>query len=174
MSEELIERIINRDEEALEDLQQQSRGLLALVTRGILQNDEDVEEVINEVMLKVWNNISSFDSQKGSFNSWITTIAHNTAIDKLKRKDKTVEYNDEILYEALDNIHLKGLIDEILVIAEGLNSKEKELFRLKYQEQLSTEQIMGKTGLSKRAVESSLYRIRNKIRERLENKNQAG
>ena len=62
-------------------------------------------------LLKVWNSISSFDESRGSFNSWITVIAHNIAVDKLRKKEKTVEYDDSVFYGSQPDENRKGRVD---------------------------------------------------------------
>ena len=170
MEKNLISRVISRDEKALEEMMIQCRPLICYVVRPILKNEEDVEEAVNDTMLKVWNSISSFDESRGSFNSWITVIAHNIAVDKLRKREKTVEYDDSVFYGSQPDENRKGRVNDILEVVNGMSKKEQQLFYKKYYYQLSVEMISAEMGMSKKAVESSLYRIRNRIRERLENK----
>ena len=45
------------------------------------------EEVVQEVMVRVWRNAASFDDSRGSFRSWLYQIATNVVIDMHRRRD---------------------------------------------------------------------------------------
>lgn len=47
-----------------------------------------IDELIQEVMIKVWNKASSYDNQKAAASTWIFTLARNTRIDMLRRQNK--------------------------------------------------------------------------------------
>lgn len=50
-------------------------------------NDKDIaEEILQDVFLKIWNNASSYNSDKGRFFTWILNIARNASIDQLRSK----------------------------------------------------------------------------------------
>jgi RNA polymerase sigma-70 factor, ECF subfamily len=45
----------------------------------------DAEDLTQDVFLKLYKNLSSFDMQKGSFQTWITTLARNLLVDHFRR-----------------------------------------------------------------------------------------
>lgn len=45
----------------------------------------DAEDLTQEVFLKLYKNLTSFDLQKGSFQTWITTLARNLLVDHFRR-----------------------------------------------------------------------------------------
>ncbi len=45
----------------------------------------DAEDITQEVFLKVYRNLSSFDSTKGAFQTWITTLTRNMLVDNYRR-----------------------------------------------------------------------------------------
>ncbi len=45
----------------------------------------DAEDITQDVFLKVYRNLSSFDSEKGSFQTWITTLTRNLLVDNYRR-----------------------------------------------------------------------------------------
>jgi RNA polymerase sigma-70 factor (ECF subfamily) len=45
----------------------------------------DAEDLTQEVFLKLYKNLASFDTQKGSFQTWITTLARNLLVDHFRR-----------------------------------------------------------------------------------------
>jgi RNA polymerase sigma-70 factor (ECF subfamily) len=46
---------------------------------------QDAEDLTQEVFLKVYRNLASFDAAKGSFQTWLTTIARNLLVDHFRR-----------------------------------------------------------------------------------------
>ena len=45
----------------------------------------DAEDMTQDVFLKVYRNLPSFDSAKGSFGTWITTLTRNMLVDQFRR-----------------------------------------------------------------------------------------
>jgi RNA polymerase sigma-70 factor (ECF subfamily) len=45
----------------------------------------DAEDLTQDVFLKLYRNLASFDTQKGSFQTWITTLARNLLVDHFRR-----------------------------------------------------------------------------------------
>ena len=45
----------------------------------------DAEDLTQEVFFKLYKNLASFDTQKGSFQTWITTLARNLLVDHFRR-----------------------------------------------------------------------------------------
>ena len=63
-----------------------STSLYGVVHR-IVQNDKAAEEVLQDTFIKIWNNIESYDAQKGRLFTWMLNIARNLAIDKTRSKE---------------------------------------------------------------------------------------
>jgi len=83
----LIERIVYRDEAALSELYDlYSRILYSLVLK-IVKNQEEAEDILQSVFIKIWNKALSYNKSKGSVYSWLVTLARNSAIDKVRSKD---------------------------------------------------------------------------------------
>ena len=57
----------------------------------------DAEDITQDVFLKVYRNLASFDTQKGSFQTWITTLARNLLVDNYRRTklDRATDSMDE-------------------------------------------------------------------------------
>ncbi|MBT8295169.1 MAG: sigma-70 family RNA polymerase sigma factor [Gramella sp.] len=53
---------------------------------NILNDEKIAEEILQDVFLKIWNNSSSYNSDKGRFFTWILNIARNASIDHIRSK----------------------------------------------------------------------------------------
>ena len=62
----------------------------------------DSEDVLQEVYLKVWNSCDQFDAQKGVAMSWLSGIAHNSALDSLRRRRARPDSHRVVVAEATE------------------------------------------------------------------------
>lgn len=67
-----------------------SSRVLGLVIR-LLRDRSQSEEVAQEVLLEIWQNAARFESTRGSAMSWILTIAHRRAVDRIRSAQKSHE-----------------------------------------------------------------------------------
>lgn len=82
----LLERIAHRDAAAVGDLyDRHARVLFSLICR-ILRDRGDAEDVLQEVLLRVWEKAESYDPILGSPVAWLVRIARNRAIDRLRAR----------------------------------------------------------------------------------------
>jgi RNA polymerase sigma-70 factor (ECF subfamily) len=82
----LIERIARRDETALAELyDRHSRMAYSIIIR-ILGSPSDAEEVLQETFVRVWSRAETYDVLLGSPGAWLTRIARNRAIDRLRAR----------------------------------------------------------------------------------------
>ncbi|MHA3788986.1 RNA polymerase sigma factor [Flavobacterium hauense] len=87
--EELLAQIYKKDSKAFNTLYDMYSKSLYGVIFNLLKNKEEAEDVLQEVFVKIWKNIDSYNDTKGRFFTWILNIARNTAIDRLRSKDHT-------------------------------------------------------------------------------------
>lgn len=80
----LLERIAARDEAALADFYDRHSRLAYTVIRRILGSPSDAEEVLQETFVRVWSCADAYDAMLGSPATWLTRIARNRAIDRLR------------------------------------------------------------------------------------------
>jgi len=136
--EQLITDYLAGDEKSLEILiKRYLKPIYSFVYRYV-GNGQEVEDITQEVFVKVWRNLKKFDKQK-SFKTWIFSIAKNTSIDCLRKKKAVPFSNFE--NEAGENLLTKTLADPTLLpneifeqarIAEMLNAAMNQL-TLKYR-----------------------------------------
>ncbi|OYU84431.1 MAG: RNA polymerase subunit sigma-70 [Flavobacterium sp. BFFFF2] len=84
--EELIPLVLKKDERAFTILYDMYSKSLFSVICNLLKDVEEAEDVLQEVFVKIWKNIDSYDESKGRLFTWMLNIARNTSIDKLRSK----------------------------------------------------------------------------------------
>jgi RNA polymerase sigma-70 factor, ECF subfamily len=84
--EQLLEQIYKKDSKAFTTLYDMYSKNLYGVIFNLLNNKEESEDVLQEVFVKIWKNLDTYNEGKGRFFTWIVNIARNAAIDKLRSK----------------------------------------------------------------------------------------
>lgn len=101
--EELIPLLLKREERAFTIMYDMYSKSLFSVISNLLKETEDAEDVLQEVFVKIWKNIETYNDSKGRLYTWMLNIARNTAIDKLRSKG----YNNSQKNLSTDNfVHL--------------------------------------------------------------------
>jgi RNA polymerase sigma-70 factor, ECF subfamily len=82
----LLQRIAIRDEAALAELyDRHSRRAYSVIMR-ILGSQSDAEDVLQETFVRVWSRAETYDALMGTPSAWLTRIARNRAIDRLRAR----------------------------------------------------------------------------------------
>ena len=105
-------------------------------TLRYISSREDSEDLVQEIFVKVFFKISSFDSSKASFKTWLFTITKNSIYNKLKEKKmvrltyeiedthKVIDDNDDIVQTGLNKLDKKYKLVLIMYYMEGFKYKE--------------------------------------------------
>jgi len=80
----LVARIRRRDEAALLALYDRYQRLLMALALRIVGDRETAEEVLQDVFVRAWESIGTFDERRGSVSSWLFGITRNRSIDVLR------------------------------------------------------------------------------------------
>lgn len=82
--EELLRRSADGDQAAFAELYDQVSGRIHGLVVRILRDHAQSEEVTQEVFLQIWNKADSFDASRGNALSWMMTLAHRRAVDRVR------------------------------------------------------------------------------------------
>lgn len=69
----------------MEELYRRYRVVLKSIIMQVLHDDSEADDVLQEVLLQVWNKADSYSAKKGKLISWLCTLARRRAIDRLRR-----------------------------------------------------------------------------------------
>jgi RNA polymerase sigma-70 factor, ECF subfamily len=84
---DLLERIAERDEEALREAIAIHGGLIFALASRIVRDHGIAEEVTQDVFLALWNSVGRVDSSKGTLKSFLIGVARNKSIDRIRRSE---------------------------------------------------------------------------------------
>ena len=122
----LFRAIATGDRAALATLYDRTSAKLYGINLHILRSDVDAEEVVQDVFVSVWKNSGRFDEAKASPITWLSVLARNRAIDRLRRRRIPTEDIDaasgvatdapsalEVIETDQENRRLNGCLDEL-------------------------------------------------------------
>ena len=111
----LMTRIASGERAALRQLYESTSAKLFAVCLRILSDREESEDVLQEVYVTVWRRADRFDRSRASVMTWVSTIARNRAIDRLRARGP-MAYADQV--EDLD-LPDGAVSAEALLVAAG-------------------------------------------------------
>ncbi|MEU7426763.1 sigma-70 family RNA polymerase sigma factor [Streptomyces sp. NPDC040750] len=83
-ADELLVLVADGDQRAFEELYGLVSGPLYGLVRRVVRDPAQSEEVAQEVLLELWRCAARFDPRRGSALSWILTLAHRRAVDRVR------------------------------------------------------------------------------------------
>jgi RNA polymerase sigma-70 factor, ECF subfamily len=81
----LVRQCIAGDQQAWQQLVVTQHRRIYGICYRFTGSASDAEDLTQDVFLKLYKNLSSFDIQKGNFNTWLTTLARNLLVDHFRR-----------------------------------------------------------------------------------------
>ena len=91
---DIVEMVIKDPNSYKYIIERYEKKLLGYIRRILFVSKEDAEDILQDVFIKAYKNINSYDS-KYSFSSWIYRIAHNESVSFLRKKKKIIECNQD-------------------------------------------------------------------------------
>ena len=173
----IIEKLKQRDEEALSDIEKKYGKLLFGIAFGVLRSNEDAEEVINDALLALWNHTADFSPE--NLLAYTCKITRNLAIKKLRREtaQKRNSNYDMSLEELGDIFPSSASTEELLMHNEtkravsdfikGLDDKTRRIFLRRYWFFDSVKDISDSLSLSESNVRIILFRTRRELKKYL-------
>ena len=144
----------------------------SIVAKDLYNLVDYQEECINDVFLGAWENILSFDEDKGTFKNWLAGITKYKTIDyrrkylKYLQKENTDDLtiiSEEGAYEELTKYELDEDLDKLLCC---LKSEDKDLFMRLYVKDQEIKDVIKETGLKRSVIYNRISRGKRKLRKR--------
>jgi RNA polymerase sigma-70 factor, ECF subfamily len=185
---ELVKRAQKEDKEAFEELVRRHQARVFAVAGGILRNKEDVEDIAQQVFLKVYFSLKRFD-QRAAFSTWLYKITVNECWDLLrKRKVRPLLYEADLSEEqarqygaseekeeqAQDVSERLEKRQELERLLDCLEERDRMMLVLKEVQGFSVEEIAEILGINGNTVKVRLFRARQRITERVRRRRAAG
>lgn len=188
--------LLERDTRALEALIRRYSREMSYFIRLVLDatgTPQDAEECTNDLFVTVWQDIESYDPARGALRTWLTMRAKYIALDRRRQiqrrqsvammsldgsdyagnRDGEALAVEQSISRAVDT-SMEGLLEqrerreELRQALESLSELDRLLVYMRYFKLASTEEICRKTGLTRHAIDTRLWRARKSLRDALE------
>ena len=155
----------------------------SFVRRRTRASGEDVEDLLQNVFIKVYLNLNAFD-QSLKFSSWIYRICYNEIVSDYRKKKirehfnfEDLELNDdtkisELLGDntnILNTVHNEVEVEKIKAAINNLDDKYKEVITMRFLEEKEYEEISDILQVPVGTVSTLIYRARKELIKRLGN-----
>ncbi len=139
-AEALLRLVARGDQAAFERLYDRVAGPVLGVVLRVLRDPAQSEEVAQEVLVEVWRTASRFDPARGGAATWILTMAHRRAIDRVRsaqaatdRDAKVAQLDHSPAYdEVSEAVEARLERDQVRRALESLTDLQREAVRLAY------------------------------------------
>lgn len=180
---ELVRRALARDDTAFRTIMERHNRRLYRIARGILRNDSEAEDVVQEAYVKAFTHLGGFRGDC-SLATWLARITMNEALGRLRRERPTVDLETfgaqrteaQIIKfpqtVTSDDPERTMAQREILRLVERATDNLPEIFRIVFMtrviEGMSTEETASLLGLQPDTVKTRLHRARRLVRDELD------
>ncbi len=172
--EEIVKLVIKGEKHLFENLMRKYNLRLFRISRSIINDDVEAEDIMQTTYLNAYLQLSSFQN-KSSFSTWLTRILINESLLNKKRKSKHQQipieksddnYHSDTPLNSLMNNELKTILEKAVT---DLPEKYKLVFVMREMEEMSINETMEVLNLSESNVKVRLNRAKEMLRCKLDN-----
>ncbi len=154
------------------------RTILGYLTQ-LLRDRATAEDVLQQVLLEVWQRAQSYDEDRASLLTWVLMIARSRALDELRRRvPEPVDPSAAAEQAAMDRPsedEPDTLLERwrIAALLERLPRDEASLLRLRFYDGLTQTEIAARTGISLGTIKTRMVRGLAQLRDLVEAEEQS-
>jgi RNA polymerase sigma-70 factor, ECF subfamily len=138
--DDLLALVARGDTPAFEMLYDKMASVVFGVICRVLRDPAQSEEVAQEVLVEVWRTASRFDPDKGSASTWVLTMAHRRAIDRVRSaqaasdREERVAHRDHVpaFDEVAEQVETNLEHEQVRRCLAGLTELQRESVTLAY------------------------------------------
>jgi RNA polymerase sigma-70 factor, ECF subfamily len=173
--QQLVEGLLAGDDVAIRAIYARFGRPVYTLGLRLLGTREAAEELTQDVFLTAWRKAARFDATRGRLSTWLMTIAHNLAVDRLRRETgvtrPTLVLVDEVPERAgVDEVAVVLERDAAIRALESLSDAERRLLARAYFRGLTAREISEADGIPLGTVKTRLRAALIKVRRANEGK----
>lgn len=175
----LIENAQKGDQDAFAELVNEHQRYVYNLTLRILRDENEALDLAQETFVRAWSALPNFRGQS-RFRTWLYRIATNLCYNRLPTLRRSLNELGEEIVEELSNpdprsvnpaykLERQELREYLFQAVDNLDEKYRLLIALRYQDELSYDEIASTLNLPLGTVKTGLFRAKARLRSALEN-----
>lgn len=170
-------RIAARDASALRRLFDRTSGRVRAIGLKLLGQPGEADDLVQDTFLEVWRAIGTYDEERGSLATWVTTIAHRRAVDRLRRRatrplgDATPAESPTDRDDPHDTVAERQERARVLAALSALAADQRTAIELMYYRGLSQSEAAEAQGVALGTFKSRVRAAMGKLATLLEQPN---
>ena len=175
VTEEIIKRLKKDDKSAIDELFGYYYPRLFHFSRSILKIENEVDDILQEVFVKIWLNRQKISNAE-TFNAYIFTITKNEVLNLIRKNLRDQNFRDQLFlrsvaaeYQQQSQLEFEEVKAGIDKIVANLPEKRQQVFLLSRTEGRSNKEIARQLNISEKTVEDhithSVRKIKNAMKE---------
>jgi len=168
----LLQRILERDERAIEALYERYSGPLYSLAYQVTGADRFAQEVVQEVFVTVWKQAGRFDPSRGSLSSWLFALARHKAIDLVRKEANVRRHTADVdleFEESDDDVDQEAWLrvrrDAVRTAMSGLPEAQRTALELAFFRGLTHVEVAETLGIplgtAKTRIRTALLKLRD-------------
>ena len=166
--DELLRQVARGDEHAFRALYDQLAPRVFGLAKRVVRDPAQAEEVAQEALVEVWRTAARFDTTKGSATSWVLTITHRRAVDRVRSAQAGADRERRVAAASVDTPY-DDVVEEVTASWEqqqvrrclqGLTDLQREAITLAYYAGYTYREVAEK-------LDAALPTIKSRMRDGL-------
>ena len=169
-----MEAVVDRKEDALECIYDRYESLLRTVILKVIRDEADVEDVLHDVMLQLWEQGHRYNSNEKGVRGLLVTLARRRSLDRLRRRAAYLRATESLKsdtgnplkFEAsprTSQVEINDLSELLNRAIQILPEAQKEVIDLAFFKGMSQREISAKRQISLGTVKTRLHLARRKL-----------
>ena len=172
--EELVKEIIlTKNSELFSELYDRYAGTVFNKCLSFAKNKVEAEDLTHDIFIKLYVKLNSFKGTS-KFSTWLYSFTYNFCVNYVQRNsyknkekvdDEIIERNASVIDEISDDDIYQLKVEKLQKVLSIIDSKDKMILLMKYQDDLSIKEIKEALGIGESAVKMRLKRAKEKVME---------
>ena len=165
--DDLVAALVRGEKGAWQAFVRRYAGLVAAAVRGVVRDPGEVEDLAQEVFLRLCRNdfrlLRSYDPARAGISTWITIVARSTARDALRRH-RPVAVPIEMVPEARFAVDPVEPVRKLKLPEALLSPRQREILAMLYDRDMEVAEIAAALGVDPQTVRSTHHKAMIKLR----------
>jgi RNA polymerase sigma-70 factor, ECF subfamily len=172
--DQLMEDVVHRKADALESIYQRYGSLLRTVILGVIRDESDVEDVLHDVLLQVWEQSGRYNPNEKGLRGLLVTLARRRSLDRLRRRaayrrateSLKSDTGNPLTFEIAPNTNQVEVNDLSKLLSRAIQvlpEAQKEVIDLAFFKGMSQREIASNRQISLGTVKTRLHLAQRKL-----------